>query len=102
VIRNLSPQEANRHLPVNLRAVVTWSHPRASFAYVQDASGGIRVINPQWEASNTSKPGTLVLLEGVTTEGEFVPVVTNAVLRSVGWWSLDLNSRSKILTTSVF
>ena len=27
-IRNLSPQEANRHFPVNLRAVVTWSHPR--------------------------------------------------------------------------
>jgi hypothetical protein len=89
VIRNLSPQEANRHLPVSLRAVVAWSHPRAPFAYVQDASGGIRVMNPQWEASDTSRPGTIVLLEGVTTEGEFVSVVTNAVLRSVGWWSLE-------------
>jgi len=89
VIRNLSPQEASHHLPVNLRAVVTWSHPRAPFAYVQDASGGIRVMNPRWETSDASKPGAIVLLEGVTAEGEFVPVVTNAVLRSVDWWSLE-------------
>jgi PAS domain S-box-containing protein len=89
LIRNLSPKEASRHIPVNLRAVVTWSHPLAPFAYVQDASGGIRVMNPRWDVSDSAKPGTVVLLEGCTTEGEFVPVVTNAVLRSAGWWTLD-------------
>jgi signal transduction histidine kinase len=30
-----------------------------------------------------------VLLEGVTTEGDFVPVVTNSFLRRAGYWNMD-------------
>ena len=30
-----------------------------------------------------------VTVEGLATEGEFVPAVTNAVLRRVGWWNLE-------------
>jgi signal transduction histidine kinase len=88
-IRDLSPEEASRHLPVNLRGIVTWSHSETPFAYVLDASGGIRVVNPKWDEPNTAKPGTIVLLEGVTSEGDFVPVVTNAVLRRAGWWNME-------------
>jgi signal transduction histidine kinase len=88
-IRDLSHDEAARHLPVNLRAVVIWSSSDAPFAYVQDASGGIRVVNPQWDAPDTTKPGTVVVLQGVTCKGHFVPAVTNAVLRRVGWWNLN-------------
>jgi signal transduction histidine kinase len=88
-IRDLNPEEASRHLPVNLRGVVTWSHSSTPFAYVQDASGGIRVVNPKWDEPNTMKPGTIVLLEGVTSKGDFVPVVTNAVLRRAGWWNME-------------
>jgi len=88
-VRDLSPEEASRHLPVNLRGIVTWSHSSTPFAYVQDASGGIRVVNPKWDEPNTAKPGTIVIVEGVTTEGEFVPVVTNAVLRRAGWWNIE-------------
>ena len=54
-----------------------------------DASGGIRVVNPKWDEPSTAKPGTIVLLEGVTSEGEFVPVVTNAVLRRAGWSNME-------------
>ena len=74
---------------MNLHAVVTWSHPRVPFAYVQDASDGICVMNPQWDVRDTAKPGTIVAVEGLATEGEFVPAVTNAVLRRVGWWNLE-------------
>jgi signal transduction histidine kinase len=88
-IRDLNPEEASRHLPVNLRGVVTWSHSSTPFAYVQDASGGIRVVNPKWDEPSTMKPGTIVLLEGVTSKGDFVPVVTNAVLRRAGWWNME-------------
>jgi C4-dicarboxylate-specific signal transduction histidine kinase len=88
-IRDLSSDEASRQLPVSLRAVVTWSHPTATFAYVEDASGGVRVMNPRWENGDTLKPGTIVILEGITSEGEFVPVVTNSVLRRVGWWNIE-------------
>ena len=88
-IRELNPEEAGRHLPVNLRGIVTWSHSETPFAYVQDASGGIRVVNPKWDEPDTMKPGTIVLLEGVTSEGDFVPAVTNAVVRRAGWWNME-------------
>jgi signal transduction histidine kinase len=88
-IRDLSPEEAARHLPVRLRAIVTWSGSNAPFAYVLDASGGIRVVNPKWDEPNSAKPGTVVLLDGVTSEGGFVPVVTNALLRRIGWWKVE-------------
>src|ERR1017187_10222389 len=88
-IRDLTPEEAGCHLPVSLRAVVAWAHSSTPFAYVLDASGGIRVVNPNWDEPNTAKPGTIVLLGGVTDEGNFVPVVTNAVLRRAGWSNME-------------
>jgi len=88
-VRELSPREAGRGLPVNLRAVVTWADPSGSFAYVQDASGGVRVMNPAWENQNSAHPGNIVTIEGVTAEGDFVPGITNAILRRVGWWNLE-------------
>jgi len=72
-IRDLSPEEAGRHLPVNLRAIVTWSDSSTPFAYLLDASGGIRVDNPKWDEPDTAKPGTVVLLAGVTDEGRLCP-----------------------------
>ncbi|HZL44460.1 MAG TPA: ATP-binding protein, partial [Verrucomicrobiae bacterium] len=88
-IRELNTQDAARSLPVFIRGLVTFSHTRTSMAYVQDDSGGIRIVNPRWDSPDTSKPGTIVEVEGTTAEGNFVPLVTNAVLRRVGWWSLD-------------
>ncbi|MGO8674868.1 MAG: ATP-binding protein [Limisphaerales bacterium] len=88
-IRNLSPADARRRLPVKLRGVVTWSNPQAQFCYVEDASGGIRVLNPAWRTPETSKPGTVVELTGEVMEGDYVPVVTNAVVSRIGWWGLD-------------
>ena len=88
-IRDLSLEEAARHLPVTLRGLVTWSHASTPFAYVLDASGGIRVSNPKWDDPDTARPGTMVVLQGVTSEGDFVPVVTNAVLHRAGWWNME-------------
>jgi signal transduction histidine kinase len=88
-VRELSRTEAALGLTVKLRAVVTWSHSEKPFAYVQDASGGIRVANPVWDAPDSAKPGTIVQVEGVTCVGDFVPVVTNAILRRVGWWNIS-------------
>ena len=88
-IRDLSLEEASRHLPVSLRGVVTWAHSSNPFAYVQDASGGIRVVNPKWDAPGSMKPGTIVLVDGITEGGDFVSVVTNATLRRAGWWNME-------------
>ncbi len=88
-IRDLRVGEAGRHLPVALRGVVAWSHSSTPFAYILDASGGIRVVNPEWDEPGSAKPGTIVLLDGVTGAGDFVPVVTNAVLRRSGWSNME-------------
>ncbi len=88
-IRDLSLEEAGQHLPVSLRGVVAWAHSGTPFAYVEDASGGIRVVNPKWDDPGTMKSGTIVLVDGVTGEGGFVPVVTNAIVRRTGWWNIE-------------
>ncbi len=88
-IRDLSPEEAGRHLPVQLRAVVAWAHSSTPFVYVLDASGGIQAVNPKWEETYALGPGMIVTLEGVTSEGMFVPEVTNAVLRPSAWWNIE-------------
>lgn len=88
-VRDLSREEAARHGQVKLRAIVTWSHPDTPFAYVQDASGGIRILNPTWVGKDAMKPGAIVTVDGQVGEGGYVPVVTNAVLTRAGWWTLE-------------
>ncbi len=88
-VRDLSLEDAARHLPVTIQGIVTWSHTDTSFAYVQDGSGGVRVVNPKWDDPGSIKPGTVVRLSGVTEVGGFVPVVTNAVLHRAGWFNID-------------
>ncbi|MFO1476147.1 MAG: ATP-binding protein [Verrucomicrobiota bacterium] len=88
-VRDLSREQSRKGFPVKLRGVVTWFHPERPFACVQDASGGIRVENPRWEGTDTPKPGAIVTVEGVTAEGDFVPVITNAVLGRVGFYNLE-------------
>jgi two-component system cell cycle sensor histidine kinase/response regulator CckA len=88
-IRDLNREDAASRLRVNLRGVVTWSHPEVDFVYVQDGSAGVRVVNPKWEKDTSLKAGTIVMVEGWTAQGDFVPTVTNATLRRVGWWNLN-------------
>jgi signal transduction histidine kinase len=87
-IQYLNPKDVARQPAVNLRAVLLWSHPNTHFVYVQDASGGIRVVNPTWQDTNVA-PGAIVTLRGNVAAGDYVPVVTNAVLRRVGWRGFD-------------
>jgi len=88
-VRYLSHEEAGCHLPVELRGVVTWWHEQTGFAYVEDTSGGVRVMNPEWVDPDSWKPGTVVIVRGETCAGEFVPAVTNAVVLRDGWWTLE-------------
>lgn len=88
-VRDLSLEDAARHLPVQIQGIVAWSHTDTPFAYIEDGSGGVKVLNPTWEDPSARAPGTIVTLNGVTDEGAFVPVVTNAVLRRAGWFNID-------------
>lgn len=88
-VRDLSHEEANRHLPVELRGVITWWHKQTGFAYIEDTSGGVRVLNPEWVDFDSWKPGTIVIVRGETCSGDFVPAVTNARVYRDGWWNLE-------------
>ncbi len=88
-VRDLSLEDAARHLPVTFQGIVTWAHPETSFAYIEDASAGVRVVHPKWDDPGSMKPGTIVRLTGVTDVGNFVPVITNAVLFRTGWVNID-------------
>ncbi len=88
-VRYLSHEEANSRLPVELRGIVTWWHKQTGFAYIEDPSGGVRVMTPEWIDPDSWKPGTVVIVRGETCAGDFVPAVTNAVILRDGWWNLE-------------
>ncbi|HVR34595.1 MAG TPA: response regulator [Methylomirabilota bacterium] len=80
-VRELTPDEAERGYGVHLRGSVTWSHEESDFMFIQDGSAGVRVVNPRWEESVGLADGMLVEVRGITSPGDFVPVITNAVIK---------------------
>ena len=79
-IHALAPAEARREYPVRFRGVVTAPFPVAAAAFVQDATGGIFVPKPD----QTFHSGELVEVAGITSAGDFAPVVTHASVRVLG------------------
>lgn len=81
-VRSLSSEEANRHNPVRLRAVVTYFEPITPSFFIQDKSGGIWL---RW-TPNLPKPvvGEIIDVTGVTTQIDFAPDIWNPVWTVVG------------------
>ena len=77
-VRQLSPEQAGKHLPVQLKAVVTFHDGALYSRFVQDETAGIYL------QETTNMPpfsaGQLVEIEGETDAGEYAPIV---VLRSI-------------------
>src|SRR5208283_519170 len=72
-VRRLSAREAERHIPVRLRGVVTFFDEALFSRFIQDDTGGIYL-----DVSTNLPPlipGQLVEIEGVTGAGEFAPIV---------------------------
>lgn len=81
-IRQLSPEEAARGYPVQIRGVVTDDVPAPDF-FVQDATAGIYVEgsgSPRFDHSF----GDLIEVEGVTGPGKFAPVIRELKFRVIG------------------
>lgn len=74
-IRQLDASETVRGYPVAIRGVVTWSNPAQRTFFLQDASGGVRVVIPS--DANVPVPAFTadVTVTGSTQPGEFAPVV---------------------------
>jgi PAS domain S-box-containing protein len=72
-VRRLTAQEAERHIPVRLRGVVTFFHEPLYSRFIQDDTAGIYL-----ETSTNVPPlnaGQLVEIQGVTGAGEFAPTI---------------------------
>ena len=81
-IRNLTPDQANRGYPVRFRAVVTYYGGKGWEFFVQDASRGIYVNDP--EGNFQVQAGQMVQVEGFTSAGGFAPEVISPKVTVLG------------------
>jgi len=82
-VRSLTPQQAAQGLPVRLKGVVTFCEEGLNSRFVQDDSAGI-----YFRALNTNMPaltaGQMVEIEGVTSPGEYAPVIIPGSIQVLG------------------
>jgi PAS domain S-box-containing protein len=80
--RSLTPQQAAERLPVRLRGVVTFYDEVLYSRFVQDETAGIYLR----EMTNLPalRPGQVVEVEGVTSPGEYAPIIVPNSVKVVG------------------
>lgn len=81
-VRSLSPAEAEKQLPVQLRGVVTFYDDGLFSRFIQDDTAGIYL--QEMTNAIALKSGQLVEVTGVTGPGEFAPVVVPTLVKIVG------------------
>jgi PAS domain S-box-containing protein len=82
-IRRLNHEQANRHYPVRLRAVVTYDRLESTDFFVQDRTGGIYVND--FARKQPFLPGQLLEITGITEAPDFAPQIAgNAHIHVLG------------------
>ncbi|HKW28755.1 MAG TPA: PAS domain S-box protein [Verrucomicrobiae bacterium] len=74
-VRQLTPEQATRHYPVQLRAVVTFFDANQYFQFVQDDTAGIYFSLDGLPEQPPLAAGQLVEIAGEADPGEYAPVV---------------------------
>jgi Diguanylate cyclase, GGDEF domain len=86
-VHSLSTAEALRGYPIHLRAVVTFYDrfvdPRHIALFVKDVSGSIFISVP-FGAVGTLPIGSLVDVQGVSSSGDYAPIIANAKVSLIG------------------
>ena len=82
-VRSLTPQQAAQGLPVKLNGVVTFCDEGLNSRFVQDDTAGIyfRDLNTNMPALTA---GQRVEIEGVTSPGEYAPVIIPGSIKVIG------------------
>ena len=87
-IRALSNEDGEMGHPVELEAVVTYSHPSAGLLFVEDATGGVYVDAFTDSLTAAQMPiletGDLVSIRGVAARGGFAPIVSEPSISVIG------------------
>jgi signal transduction histidine kinase/CheY-like chemotaxis protein len=81
-VHQLTSAEAARKYPVHLRAVVTYYTHANKFAFIQDQTEGIFINTASSDFD--LKAGQLVEVDGVSSPGEFAPIVQYTELQVLG------------------
>jgi len=81
-VRQLTPEQAEKHLEVRLKGVVTFFDEGLYSRFIQDKTAGIYLQ----ELTNgpTLRPGQLVEVEGQTGAGEYAPIVIPRSIQVLG------------------
>ncbi len=93
-IRVMDIAEASRGLPVKIRGVITYCDDAWSSAFVQDESAGIYL--PTGCSAYGIKTGDLVVVDGRTSPGEFVPSVIVDSIQVIGTAPLPVPGASSL------
>jgi len=88
-VRNLTAEQAAAAVPVKLRGVVTFQDQALFSRFLQDETAGIYLLemtNNLVEVTNQPalQAGSLVEVEGVTSPGEFAPVIQPLQVTVIG------------------
>jgi len=83
-VRELDRESIALHPPVDFEGEVTWVDERTNFIYLQDSSGGMRVMTNQLSLGRRFQTGMIIEVKGVATMGDYAPVITNVVVRQTG------------------
>lgn len=76
-IHSLSPNDAQRSLPVHVRATVTYINPGSGILFIQDETGPI-YVQALRIAELAVAAGDRVDVVGTAAPGDFAPIVSNA------------------------
>jgi len=76
-IHALSPEDAGRRVPVHVRATATYIDPKSAILFVQDQTGATYVGAARIREFNVHA-GDLVDVTGVTSPGQFAPIISGA------------------------
>jgi PAS domain S-box-containing protein len=81
-VRSLSVQEAEHQRAVKLRGVVTFFDETLFSRFIQDDTAGIYLL--QWTNMPALVPGQIVEVKGVTSPGEYAPIIVPEEVTIVG------------------
>ena len=81
-VRSLTPQQAGERIPVRLKGVVTFYDEGLYSRFIQDETAGIYLR----EMTNMPalSPGQMVEVEGMTSPGEYAPIIVPNSVKVIG------------------
>jgi signal transduction histidine kinase len=94
-VRELDPEMAEKHLPVNMVGVVTYYDAPLFNLFFQDATAGIFVlVAPNIHANIAA--GREIEVEGVSDKGDYAPIVKASAIRVLGEAQLPVPRRVSV------